>query len=122
MKFAQRDFSAILKLGIQLISNSDNPQNAAAARKLVYGLARFVSEDRIQSVQAMANLIDFETAAIIVANLDEEEFDWAKDLLYEVATTEVELNDTQRSIIENLIDLYWQNQPADDDGRYDFEI
>lgn len=122
MKFAQRDFSAILKLGIQLISNSDNPQNAAAARKLIYGLARFVSEDRIQSVQAMADLIDFETAAIIVANLDEEEFDWAKDLLYEVATTEVELNDTQRSIIENLIDLYWQNQPADDDGRYDFEI
>ena len=122
MKFAQRDFSAILKLGIQLISNSDNPQNAAAARKLIYGLARFVSEDRIQSVQAMADLIDFETAAIIVANLDEEEFDWAKDLLYEVATTEVELNDTQRSIIENLIDLYWQNQPADDDGRYDFEV
>lgn len=122
MKFAQRDFSAILKLGIQLISNSDNPQNAAAARKLIYGLARFVSEDRIQSVQAMADLIDFETAAIIVANFDEEEFDWAKDLLYEVATTEVELNDTQRSIIENLIDLYWQNQPADDDGRYDFEI
>ena len=122
MKFAQRDFSAILKLGIQLISNSDNPQNAAAARKLIYGLARFVSEDRIQSVQAMADLIDFETAAIIVANLDEEEFDWAKDLLYEVATTEVELNDIQRSIIENLIDLYWQNQPADDDGRYDFEI
>ena len=58
----------------------------------------------------------------IVANFDEEEFDWVKDLLYEVATTEVELNDTQRSIIENLIDLYWQNQPADDDGRYDFEI
>ena len=122
MKFAQRDFSAILKLGIQLISNSDNPQNAAAARQLIYGLARFVSEDRIQSVKTMADLIDFETAAIIVANFDEEEFDWAKDLLYEVATTEVELNDTQRSIIENLIDLYWQNQPADDDGRYDFEI
>ena len=60
MKFAQRDFSAILKLGIQLISDSDNPQNAAAARKLIYGLARFVSEDRIQSVQTMADLIDFE--------------------------------------------------------------
>ena len=122
MKFAQRDFSAILKLGIQLISCSDNSQNAAAAHKLRYGLARFVTEDRIQSVQTMANLIDFETAAVIVANFDEEEFDWAKDLLYEVATTEVELNDTQRSIIENLIDLYWQNQPADDDGRYDFEV
>ena len=121
MKFAQRDFSAILKLGIQLISNSDNSQNAAAAHKLIYGLARFVSEDRIESVQAMSDLIDFETAAIIVANLDEEEFDWAKDLLYEVATTNVELNDAQRAIFDNLIDLYWQNQPADDDGRYDFE-
>lgn len=122
MKFAQRDFSAILKLGIQLISNRDNSQNAAAAHKLIYGLARFVSEDRIESVQAMSDLIDFETAAIIVANLDEEEFDWAKDLLYEVATTNVELNDAQRAIFDNLIDLYWQNQPADDDGRYDFEI
>ena len=122
MKFAQRDFSAILKLGIPLISNSDNSQNAAAAQKLIYGLARFVSEDRIESVQAMSDLIDFETAAIIVANLDEEEFDWAKDLLYEVATTNVELNDTQRAIFDNLIALYWQNQPADDDGRYDFEI
>ena len=122
MKFAHRDFSAILKLGIQLISNSDNPQNAAAAHKLIYGLDRFVSEDRIESVQAMSDLIDFEPAAIIVANHDEEEFDWAKDLLYEVATTNVELNDTQRAIFDNLIDLYWQNQPADDDGRYDFEI
>ena len=122
MKFAQRDFSAILKLGIQLISNSDNPQNAAAAHKLIYGLARFVTEDRIQSVQTMANLIDFETAAVIVANFDEEEFDWAKDLLYEVATTDVELNDAQRAIFDNLVDLYWQNQPADDDGRYDFEV
>ena len=117
-----RDLCAIMRIGQLLIGQSDNPQNEAAAKKLVYGLAAFLDPENMETAVRMSGFLDFNTSAAALTTLGDEELEWAKDLLYEVATTNVELNDTQRAIFDNLIDLYWQNQPADDDGRYDFEI
>lgn len=119
MKFTQRDFSAILRVGQQLISSSDNPKNVEAARKLIYGLAEFVTEDHIQAVMNIAKIIDFETAVTIVAQLGEEEFDWANDLLCSVAKAGGEMNDDQIQILDTIAETYWEFRPADDDGSFD---
>lgn len=119
MKFMQRDFSAILCIGQNLIAKSDNPQNEEAARKLIYGLAQFVTEDNIEAVMNIAQIIDLQTAIVVVARLDEDEFDWAKDLLYQVATAGGEMNQAQKQIFGSIIDAYWEYQPADDIGNFD---
>lgn len=115
----QRDFSAILCIGQNLIAKSDNPQNEEAARKLIYGLAQFVTEDNIEAVMNIAQIIDLQTAIVVVARLDEDEFDWAKDLLYQVATAGGEMNQAQKQIFDSIIDAYWEYQPADDIGNFD---
>lgn len=115
----QRDFSAILRIGQALISSSDNCQDKDAAVKLVYGLATFVTEEMMPAVMTLSKHIDLPTAMVVVARLGEEEFDWAKDLLYNVATTSGDMNDAQREIFNTLIDTYWEYQPCDDTGSFD---
>ena len=119
MKFMQRDFSAILRIGQALISSSDNCQDKDAAVKLVYGLATFVTEEMMPAVMTLSKHIDLPTAMVVVARLGEEEFDWAKDLLYNVATASGDMNDAQREIFNTLIDTYWEYQPCDDTGSFD---
>ena len=119
MKFMQRDFSAILRIGQALISSSDNCQDKDAAVKLVYGLATFVTEEMMPAVMTLSKHIDLPTAIEVVARLGEEEFDWAKDLLYNVATASGDMNDAQREIFNTLIDTYWEYQPSDDTGSFD---
>ena len=119
MKFMQRDFSAILRVGQALISSSDNCQDKQAATKLVYGLATFVTEDMMPAVLRLAQVIDLETAIVVVARLGEEEFDWAKDLLYSVATASSDMNDAQIRIFNSLVDADWEYQPSDDNGSFD---
>ena len=115
MRFMMRDFSAICKLGQLLIAESDNPQNEAAARKLIYGLARFVSEAQIGSVTLIASHLDLPTCATILTTLGEEEATWAKELLYDVATTNGPMNESQEHIWQHITD-------ATEKRSFDFEL
>lgn len=119
MEFMKRDFSAIMRLGIAFISASNNPQNVEAARTLVYAFKPFVPEDQIESVRLIANLLDFETAAAAVSVLGDEEYDWASELIYKVATIDGEMNDDQRKLWDRFEEIYWDYQEPDDTGAYD---
>lgn len=115
MRFMKRDFCAILKLGQLLIAESDNSQSVEAARKLIYGLARFVSEDQIESVMLIAQHLDMQSSAAALSTLGEEEATWAKELLYDVATTNGPMNKSQEHIWQHITD-------ATEKRSFDFEL
>ena len=115
MRFMKRDFCAILKLGQLLIAESDNSQSVEAARKLIYDLARFVSEDQIESVMLIAQHLDMQSSAAALSTLGEEEATWAKELLYDVATTNGPMNESQEHIWQHITD-------ATEKRAFDFEL
>ena len=98
----KRDFCAIMMIGRALIAKSNNPQSEAAVRKLIYGLATFVTEDQIESVVAISDMLDFETSAAALSTLGDEEYKWAKELLYAVATTDGDMNAAQTALWNRL--------------------
>ena len=105
MKFMKRDFSAILRAGQEFISVSDNPRNVAAAKKLVYGLAHFVKEEEMQGVMTLAKLVDFDSAVAAIAQLGEEEYQWAGQLLFEVSKIDGKMNEAQEKLWERFFDI-----------------
>ena len=62
----RRDFWAIMRLGQLFISKSNNSQNEAAAKKLVYGLADFLSPEDMENTVRMAGMLDFESSVASV--------------------------------------------------------
>lgn len=121
MRFMMRDFSAICKLGQLLIAESDNPQNEAAARKLIYGLARFVSEAQIGSVTLIASHLDLPTCATILTTLGEEELEWALGLLHEIATINGKMNQSQEHIWQHIVDTI-ENKRCEEDNDEELEF
>lgn len=119
MQFMKSDLCAIMRIGMDLIYASDNPQNAEAVQKLVSALKPLAPEDQIESVMLMAEELDFETAATAVSVLGEEEYDWANELLYAVAVIDGELNERQQKLWDRFEELYWDFQEPDDSGAYD---
>ena len=115
MQFMNRDFSAILRAGQEFISVSDNPQNVAAAQKLVYGLATFVKEEDMQFVTVLARHINFETAVAALAQLGEEEYKWAGQLLFEVANIDGHMNKAQEELWERFFEIYWEYKDAQEE-------
>lgn len=107
MKFMKRDFWAILKAGNVFIAHSDNPSEAAA-KKLIYGLAQFVPENEIQSAFLISKHLDFDTAVAAIAQLGEEEYNWAGQLLFEVCTVDGEMNAAQKKLWDRFFEIYWE--------------
>ena len=103
----KRDFWAIMKAGNTFIAQSDNPSEAAA-KKLVYGLAQFVPEDEIQSVLLLSRHLDFHTAVAAIAQLGEEEYKWAGQLLFEVCTVDGPMNDAQKKLWDRFFEIYYE--------------
>lgn len=103
----KRDFWAIMKAGNTFIAQSDNPSEAAA-KKLVYGLAQFVPEDEIQSVLLLSRHLDFDTAVAAIAQLGEEEYKWAGQLLFEVCTVDGPMNDAQKKLWDRFFEIYYE--------------
>ena len=103
----KRDFWAIMKAGNTFIAQSDNPSEAAA-KKLVYGLAQFVPEDEIQSVLLLSRHLDFDTAVAAIAQLGEEEYKWAGQLLFEVCTVDCPMNDAQKKLWDRFFEIYYE--------------
>ena len=100
-----RDFCAILRIGQLLIGQGDNPKNEAAARRLVYGLADFVSPDQMEAVVRIAGHLDFATSAAALTTLGDEELAWAKELLYSVATVDGAMNADQTHLWDRLLEI-----------------
>ncbi len=98
----QRDFWAIMRLGQLFISKSNNPQNAAAAKKLVYGLASFLSPEDMDSVVRISGMLDFESSVATLSILGSEEQQWAKELIYSIATIDGEMNADQAKMWEYI--------------------
>lgn len=115
----RRDFSAIINMGIALFRESDNPQNEAALRKFIYSFKPFVADDDLPGVMAIADVLDFDTAAAAVCNLGHEEYMWAQEILSELAEAEGRMNDRQQELWDRFDEIYWDLQDPDDDGRYD---
>lgn len=103
----KRDFWAIMKAGNTFIAQSDNPSEAAA-KKLVYGLAQFVPEDEIQSVLLLSRHLDFDSAVAAIAQLGEEEYKWAGQLLFEVCTADGPMNDAQKKLWDRFFEIYYE--------------
>lgn len=108
----KRDFCAILRVGQEFIAQSDNPQNEAAARKLVYGLAAFVSPEEMESVVLIAKHLDFDSAVAAMSQLGKEEFEWAGELLFQVAKIDGKMNEAQNKLWERFFDIYWEYKDA----------
>lgn len=119
MKFMKRDFSAIINMGIALFRESDDPQNEAALRKFLYSFKPFVSDDELPGVMAIADVLDFDTAAATVCNLGHDEYMWAQEILGELAEAEGQMNDRQQELWDRFDEIYWDLQEPDDDGRFD---
>ena len=119
MEFMMRDFSAVMKMGITLFQESDNPQNEAAIRKFIYSFKPFVPDEQLGAVMNIADLLDFDTAAAAVCNLGHDEYMWAQDILYDLATAEGEMNDRQQELWDRFDEIYWELQEPDDEGRFD---
>ncbi|MCR5560920.1 MAG: hypothetical protein K6F58_03780 [Bacteroidales bacterium] len=119
MRFAKRDFCAVMRLGQLFIQNGDNPKNHEAFRKLVYSFKPFVPEDQIESVLNIGLLLDFETAAATISQLGEEEYEWAKNVVWEAANAEGRMNAKQEEMWDRLMEVYWDYQEPDDKGAYD---
>lgn len=102
MRFMRRDFWAIMRLGQLFISKSDNSQNEAAAKKLVLGLAAFLSPDDMESTVRMAGMLDFESSVAALTTLGTEELQWAKELIYSIATIDGEMNANQARMWEYI--------------------
>ncbi len=119
MKFMRRDFSAVMKMGIILFRESDNPQNEAALRKFIYSFKPFVPDDELTGVMAIADVLDFDTAAAAVCNLGHDEYMWAQEILSELAEAEGQMNDRQQELWDRFDEIYWDIQEPDDDGRFD---
>ena len=98
----RRDFWAIMRLGQLFISKSDNSQNEEAARKLVLGLAAFLSPDDMESTVRMAGMLDFESSVAALTTLGTEELQWAKELIYSIATIDGEMNANQARMWEYI--------------------
>ena len=112
MRFMKRDFCAILRAGQEFISESDNPKNEAAAKKLVYGLATFVSAEEMGGVMLMAKHLDFDTAVAAISQLGEEEYKWAGQLLFEVANIDGSMNEAQKKLWDRFFEIYWEYKDA----------
>lgn len=108
----KRDFCAILRAGQEFISESDNPQNEAAAKKLVYGLATFVSPEDMESVVLIAKHLDFDSAVAAMSQLGEEEFKWAGQLLFEAANIDGHMNEAQNRLWKRFFEIYWEYKDA----------
>lgn len=119
MKFMRRDFSAVMKMGIILFRESDNPQNEAALRKFIYSFKPFVPDDELTGVMAIADVLDFDTVAAAVCNLGHDEYMWAQEILSELAEAEGQMNDRQQELWDRFDEIYWDLQEPDDDGRFD---
>lgn len=102
MRFMRRDFWAIMRLGQLFISKSDNSQNEAAARKLVHGLAAFLSPEDMENTVRMAGMLDFESSVAALTTLGTEELQWAKELIYSIATIDGEMNANQARMWEYI--------------------
>lgn len=102
MRFMRRDFWAIMRLGQLFISKSNNSQNEAAAKKLVYGLADFLSPEDMENTVRMAGMLDFESSVAALTTLGSEELQWAKELLYSIATIDGDMNADQTKMWEYL--------------------
>lgn len=105
MKFMMRDLCAIMRIGQLLIGQSDNPQNEAAAKKLVYGLAAFLDPEHMELAVRISGNLDFATSATVLSTLGKEEQMWAQDLLYSVATIDGNMNADQTHLWERLLDI-----------------
>lgn len=99
-----RDLCAIMRIGQLLIGQSDNPQDEAAAKKLVYGLAAFLDPENMERAVRMSGMLDFATSAAALTTLGEQEQQWAKDLLYSVATIDGAMNTDQTHLWQRLLD------------------
>ena len=91
-----------MRLGQLFISKSDNSQNEAAAKKLVYGLADFLSPEDMENTVRMAGLLDFESSVAALTTLGTEELQWAKELIYSIATIDGEMNANQARMWEYI--------------------
>ena len=105
MQFMMRDLCAIMRIGQLLIGQSDNPQNEAAAKKLVYGLAAFLDPENMETAVRMSGFLDFNTSAAALTTFGDEELEWAKDLLYSVATIDGAMNADQTHLWEQLLEV-----------------
>lgn len=109
----------MMRLGQLFLGSSDNPHNHEAAHKFIYAFKPFVPEDQIESVLGIANLLDFETAAACVSQFGEEEYEWAQNVLWEVANAEGHMNERQKEMWDRFIEIYWDFQEPDDKGAFD---
>ena len=98
----RRDFWAIMRLGQLFISKSDNSQHEAAAKRLVYGLADFLSPEDMESTVRMAGMLDFESSVAALTTLGTEELQWAKELIYSIATIDGAMNSNQAKMWEYI--------------------
>ena len=119
MRFAKKDFCAVMRLGQLFIQSSDNPTNHDAYHKLVYAFKPFVPEDQIESVLNIGLLLNFDTAAATISQLGEEEYEWAKNVVWEAANADGKMNEEQEAMWDRLMDIYWDFQEPDDKGAYD---
>lgn len=104
----KRDFSAVMRIGIILFQESDNPQNEPALRKFIYSFKPFVPDDELDGVINVANLLDFDTAAVIVCRLGDKEHEWARGVLYDMAVAEGQMNAAQKRRWDRLEEIYSQ--------------
>ncbi|MBQ1201403.1 MAG: hypothetical protein IIX59_05435 [Alistipes sp.] len=102
MRFMRRDFWAIMRLGQLFISKSDNSQNEAAAKRLVYALADFLSPEDMENTVRMAGMLDFESSVATLSILGSEEQQWAKELIYSIATIDGAMNAEQARMWEYI--------------------
>ena len=100
-----RDLCAIMRIGQLLIGQSDNPQNEAAAKKLVYGLAAFLDPENMETAVRMAGFLYFNTSAAALTTLGDEELEWAKELLNSAATIDGAMNADQTHLWEQLLEV-----------------
>ena len=69
---------------------------------MFYALAAFVSPEEMQSVVLIAKQLDLATAVAAMPQLGEEEFEWAGQLLFEVAKIDSPINDTQENLWKRI--------------------
>ena len=100
----RRDFWAIMRLGQLFISKSDNPQNAAAAKKLVYGLADFLSPEDMESTVRMAGMLDFESSVAALTTLGSEELQQLLRAPLAGPPAEARLGRVERNLHPDLLD------------------
>lgn len=65
------------------------------------------------------NREEFEEAAGIVSQMDEDAYDWAIDFLYKGLTANGPMTPAQEDLWNELMEIYWLYQEPDDKGTFD---